>query len=445
MPEMLEATATRTSSALRDLGRGFTGGIHPPSSPAYEVLRRPIDPALDPRPVAVAEALDESDVARAIVAAREHDLPFAVQATGHGTRVAADGGIVLNTGRMSSVLVDPDRRVAVVGPGARWGAVVGAAAQVGLAPVSGSAPDVGVVGFTLGGGVGWLSRKHGFAADGVLRAELVTADGDLVTASAAENPDLHWAIRGGGGNFGVVTSLEFKLHPVTTVYAGAALFSVDRAAATLAVYRDWIDEAPDELSTAVLVTVAPETPELPASLRGRRVLAIKAMFAGEPDEAERHLRPLRSAAGVALHDDIRPVAYGRAAMGGTPPRQLTLVGDLGDEAIDAIVHDTEDEDSPVSTVEVRHWGGAMASAGPLAGPVGHRDVPLSVIADAPYPPLASALAPGSTGGAFLNFLADTARTRDAYTAADYARLRELKRGLDPDNFFRVGHNIPPAG
>jgi FAD/FMN-containing dehydrogenase len=442
---MLEATAPRSSSALRDLGRGFVGGIHLPGSPAYEELRRPMDPALDPRPVAVAEALDESDVARAIATAREHGLPLAVQATGHGTHVAPDAGMVLNTGRMSSVLVDPDRRVAVVGPGARWGAVVRAAAQFGLAPVSGSSPDVGVAGFTLGGGVGWLSRKHGYAADGVLRAELVRADGDLVTASAAENPDLHWAIRGGGGNFGIVTSLEFKLHPVTSVYAGAALFSVDRAAGTVAVYRDWIDEAPDALSTAILVTRAPDTPEVPASLRGRRVLAIKVMFAGEADEAERHLRPLRAAAGVALHDEIRPVAYGRAAMGGTPPRQLTLVRDLTDEAIDAIVHDTEDEGSPVSTVEIRHWGGAMATASPLAGPAGHRDVPLSVIADAPYPPLASALGPGSTRGAFLNFLADTERTRDAYTAADYGRLREVKRAHDPDNFFRVGHNIPPAG
>jgi hypothetical protein len=132
-------------------------------------------------------------------------------------------------------------------------------------------------------------------------------------------------------------------------------------------------------------------------------------------------------------------------MGGTPPRQLTLVRDLEDEAIDAIVHDTEDDESPVSTVEVRHWGGAMANPGPLAGPVGHRDVPLSVIADAPYAPLAEALAPSSTGGAFLNFLTDIRRTASAYTAADHARLREVKRAHDPDNFFRVGHNIPPVG
>jgi FAD/FMN-containing dehydrogenase len=162
----------------------------------------------------VVEASRAADVRAAVVAAREHDLPLAVQATGHGTHAAPDGAILIRTTGMATVLVDPDRRVARVGPGAVWGDVLTAAAPFGLAPLSGSSPDVGVTGYTLGGGVGWLARKHGFAADSLLRAEVVTADGSIVTASADEHADLFWALRGGGGSFGVVTALEFRLHTV---------------------------------------------------------------------------------------------------------------------------------------------------------------------------------------------------------------------------------------
>jgi FAD/FMN-containing dehydrogenase len=421
--------STDITTAARRLARRLRGSIHLPGDQGYDEQRRPLDPALDPRPAMVVEACNAADVRAAVGIAREHELPFAVQATGHGTRVPADGGILLNTAAMAPVLVDPDRRIAHVGPGARWGAVIAAGAPFGLAPLAGSSPSVGVAGYTLGGGVGWLARKHGFAADSLLRAEVVTADGAIVTASADEHADLFWALRGGGGNFGVVTGLEIRLHPVATVYAGTAYFAIERAAATLARYREWLAGAPDELSTALLLTRLPD---------GERVLALRAMYAGAADEAERLLAPLREAAGPALADGMRPTTFAAADMGGTAPRQLDLLADLPDAAIDALVAVEE------ATVEIRHWGGAMARPAADAGPVGHRDVPLSVIVDAELPAVAGALAPHATGGSFLNFLRDPSRTATAYTAANWARLREVKAAYDPDNVFALNHNIPPA-
>jgi len=416
--------------AARRLRRTVAGAVHLPGEPGYDLHRRPLHETIDPRPAMVIQAGGAADVRAAVLAAREHDLPLAVQATGHGTHLPADGAVLVKTTAMATVLVDPDRAVARVGPGAVWGDVAAAAAPFGLAPLAGSSPDVGVAGYTLGGGLGWLARRHGFAADSLLRAEVVTADGAIVTASADEHPDLFWALRGGGGGFGVATALELRLHPVERVYAGTAFFAIDRAAETLARYRDWIAGAPDALSTAVLLTRRPD---------GERVLAIRAMYAGEANEAQRLLAPLFAAAGAPLADGMRPMRFADARMGGTAPKQLELLRDLPDAAIAALL---AAEAAP--TVEVRHWGGAMARPAAGAGPVGGRDAALSVIVDAPSPEVAAALAPHATGGSFLNFLADPARTETAYAPADWAALRAVKAAYDPDELFRVGHRVPPA-
>ncbi|GGS85723.1 oxidoreductase [Planobispora rosea] len=445
-PAATSAATPAVTRAARRLGGRFAGTVHLPGEPGYEVARRPLFPVTDPWPALVAEAAGPQDVRAAVLTAREQGLPLAVQATGHGTHVPCDGGLLLKTTGMAGVLIDPERRIARVGPGAQWGRVLAAAAPFGLAPLSGSSPDVGVTGYTLGGGLGWLARRYGFAADSVLRAEVVTADGRLVTAGPDSHPDLFWALRGGGGNFGVVTSLEFRLHPVARVHAGTACFPVERAAETLAFYREWIAGAPGELSTAVLLTRMPDSPQTPEPVRGRRVLAIKAMYAGGAEQARRALAPLWQAAGPVLLDDFRTVPYAEASMGGTAPRQVNLFGELPDPVIDALVRAADPESSPerVTTVEVRHWGGAMAHPGPGAGPVGHRDTSLSVIVDAEAPGLAAELRPYATGGAFLNFLHDTARTATAYTAADHRRLTEVKGVYDADNTFNLGHVIPPA-
>ncbi|MER7499396.1 FAD-binding protein [Nonomuraea pusilla] len=416
---------------------GFSGAVHLPGEAGYDERRRSLNPSVDPRPLLVAEAAHEDDVRTALLAARRHGLPFAVQATGHGTHAGCDGGIVVNTSAMASVLVDPGRRVARVGPGARWGEVIAACAPFGLAPLSGSSPSVGVTGYTLGGGLGWLARRHGFAADSVVRARVLTADGRYVTADAGSHPELFWALRGGGGGFGVVTSLEFRLHPVSEVYAGFAYFPIEGAAETLAAYRDWIERIPDALSTAIVLRRMPDDAATPEPLRGRRVLMVKAVHAGEADDARRLLAPLWRAAGPALLDETAPMPYARTAMGGTAARHLDLFDALPDEVIGTLVGASEH----AQTVEVRHWGGAMGRPGPDAGPVSRRSTRLSVIVDTPPPGLAEALRPHANGGTFLNFLTDPSRTASAFAPDDLRRLREIKHAYDPDAFFRVGHTV----
>lgn len=401
----------------------IAGPVHLPGTPGYDSLRRPLNPALDPRPAVVVEAGGTADVREAVLAARRHALPFAVQATGHGTHVAADDALLLRTGAMASVLVDPDRRVARVGPGARWRDVLDAARPFGLAPLSGSSPDVGVTGYTLGGGLGWLGRKHGLAADSVLRALVVTADGSLETASENRNADLFWALRGGGGSFGVVTGLEFRLYPVAPVLAGAMTFDAARAADVLGFYRSFVETIPDDLSTAVLV-------------RGD-TLTIKAMYAGDASVGRRLLQPLWTVAGPARTDGMRVVDYADAAMGGTAARVFDQYRTLDDAVVSALV-----TASAAATVEVRHWGGRIARD---QGAAAHRDAPLAVIVDAvPEPAVADVLARHGTGSSFLNFLYDPSRTASAFTPANWERLRRVKAAWDPERVFDAGHAVPPA-
>jgi FAD/FMN-containing dehydrogenase len=387
----------------RDIHRTFRGPVYLPGDHAYKTARATWNGALDQRPALVAEALGHRDVQTAVVAARTHGLPFAVQATGHGTREACDGGVLLKTSLMAEVLVDPDRRIARVGPGARVGDVIAAAAPFGLSPIAGSHASVGIAGFTLGGGYGPLSRRHGFAADNLLRADVVTADGERLTATADRNADLFWALRGGGGNFGVVTALEIRLHRVERTLSATARFDADHAAATLAFYREWAPTQPLGLTTSIVLG------------RGD-TFAVRVHAHGE--DAARALRPLFDVAGPRLAFD--------ESVAGTAPANFHLFRELPEIA-----------GTTANEIEVRYWGGAMADGD---APVGHRDVPFSVTVDGAD----DALAAQATGGSFLNFLHDRTRTATAYTPADYARLRELKATYDPDNVFALGHNIAPA-
>jgi FAD/FMN-containing dehydrogenase len=439
----------------------LTGAVFRPGEPGYDEHRRGWNRTVDSRPALIAAAATAGDVRTAVLAARTHDLPLAVQATGHGLVAPADGALLLKTTTLNSVEIDPRRRVARVGPGAVWADVNRAAARYGLAGLAGRCSTVGVTGYTLGGGQSWLSRTFGFAADSVLSADLVTADGVALTASAQQHPDLFWALRGGGGNFGVVTSLEFRLYPVARVWSGMSLYPLERAFDTLAAYRQWALDEPEAMNTAVLLLRLPPSPRVPEPLRGRRVLALRAFHHG--DDGRRVLAPLLEAAGPPLVDafEVRSFpAAGDATNGPDAPpmanrQEIEMLPALPDAVLHAIV-EAGAADSPLAFVDVRHWGGAMADPGPDGGPAGHRDVPFSVQAVAPYltadrgpvdavlDRLSARLRPHATGGSFLGLLTDVTRTRTAFTTGNYARLTDVKRAWDPDDVFRLGHHIPPA-
>jgi FAD/FMN-containing dehydrogenase len=360
----------------------------------------------------IIEAATVADVSNAVRTARTTGARVAVRATGHGTFAEPSPNTVLiDTSQMRSVLVDPHRRTARVGPGATWGDVIEAAAPCGLAPVSGTNASVGVTGFTFGGGHGFLSRKYGLAADNLIRADVVTADGETLTAREDRRRELFWALRGAGGNFGVATSLEFTLHPVREVFGGVARFDRGLAPHLLARFREYA--MPEALNVSVVIT--PDA------------VALRGVYAGGADDAWRALAPLFVA--EPFSDTFRPMPYaGTGAIGGTAPRRFELLRDV---PVDAILRVAERADA----VEVKRWGGAIARGNT---PAGHRQVPFSVTVDGED---LAPLAPYVTGGSFLNFLKDTSRTHDAYTAADLARLLELKRAYDPGNVFGAGHAL----
>jgi hypothetical protein len=436
------------------------GRVIRPGDEDYDAQRLPWQRKFDPRPALIVEASGAEDVQAAIRLARENGMPLAVQATGHGAIVPADGALLLKTTALNGLMLDAEAGIARTGAGTVWSEVIEAGAPHGLAPLSGTHPGVGVTGYTLGGGAGLLSRKYGFGAESLVSAGVVTGDGERLRVSADEHEDLFWALRGGGGNFGVVLSLEFRLHPAPSVYAGMVMFDAARARDTLARYVEWAQDEPDESNTALVVMRMPPIPQVPEPLRGRQVLALRSIYLGDAGAGERLIAPLLEAAGEPLMGALAPMSFAdtMTAMGPPPPPTvgevtIELFREVGDEVLDVVA----DPDSPVTAIELRHWGGAMARPGADAGPIGHRDIPFSVAITALAPdrdqfPQALAglkavdarLRPHATGGGFLNFLSDPSRTRDAYTDADWRRLQEVKATYDAANVFGRGHAIPSS-
>ena len=420
-------------TATNELRATFGGPVRTPGDDGYDAARATWAGDLEQRPAIVAEALDARDMRAAVIAACTHDIPLAVQGAGHGTYVPSDG-LLLKTGRVDRVQIDVERRIARVDAGASWGQVIAAAAPFGLVPPSGTHASVGVAGYTLGGGVGWLSRKHGFAADNLALVELVTAEGRAIAVSAEQAPELFWALRGAGRNFGVVTALEIRLAPCPTFYAGSAVFPLERAGELLAAFRDLAPRDPRELTTTVVLSrrSGPEP-----------VVGLRSVYLGEADAGERALRRLLDAGGSPLSAAFGQVRYSETeALGTTPPHRFELFAELPDPLIAAAVERVADPDSGVVEIELRHWGGETARTDGT-GPVGHRAVPFSMTI-AGSPAAAGPLAAYATGGSFLNFLQDATLTQHAYTPSDFARLRGLKRRYDPGNVFGRTHNIAPA-
>jgi FAD/FMN-containing dehydrogenase len=441
------------------------GSLYLPGEAGYDDARAGYNLAVAHRPAAVVEASGVADVMAAVAFASRHELPIGVLSTGHGASVPADGAILINLRRVRGVRVDPIAAVARIEAGARWADVVHEAAAFGLAPLSGSSPQVGAVGYILGGGLGLLSRTFGYAADHVRNIDVVTRHGMLRHTSPHQFADLFWALRGGKGNFGVVTSIEIGLFPVPRLYGGGLYFRGSSAAEVLSGYRRWVRTVPDELGSSIALTRFPWQPDLPEELRGRFVVHVRMAYPGTATEGEQLVRPLRriglplldtvtdrpySTSGEIHHDPTEPFAFTEAS---------TCLREFNEDAADELVHLAgPDSTCPLRLVELRHLGGALALSPQVPNAVGNRDANfllyLAGIAGTTTVPeyaqlVLDRMAPWSTGQSLPNFLgaADTTpeRVRAAYTSEDYRRLVRVKRAYDPENLFRITHNIPPTG
>jgi FAD/FMN-containing dehydrogenase len=454
-------TTTRITSALSAglRARGFTGQLVEPADPDYDAARAGWNGDVDRRPAAITRAGDAEDVAAAIRAARALDLPFTIRAGGHSVsgRSVRDDALCIDVRGLDHVHVDPARRTVRVGGGALLGQLDAATQAHGLAVPAGQISHTGVGGLTLGGGLGWLMRKHGLTIDSMLAAEVVLADGQLVRASAGEHPDLFWALRGGGGDFGAVTEFTFRAHPVgPTVLAGVLAYPWERAAEAMRAGRDLMRGAPEELGMfEVLLTAPPEEP-FPPEIRGRPAAFLSVAWCGDLAEGERALAPLRAACPPAL-DLVGPMPYValQSMLDATAPHgwrfydRLHYLREVSDALIDTLIAEFEGVPTPQSHIITGFMGGAIDRVAPGATAFGHRGVGaetwiIGCSGDAPIGPVrdwvrrvSERAAPHATGGTYVNALEADAAIGDAYAADVLARLVEIKRRYDPDGAFRA--------
>ena len=443
-----------------------TSLLHEPGSPAYEDACALFNSMITTRPRYVARCASPDDVAEALAFAAAGGMEVSVRAGGHAVSgKALCEGVVLDVRGIDFVEVDPVRRVARVGGGATWAQVDRATQEHGLATTGGRVSTTGVAGLTLGGGSGWLERKHGLACDNLLAGELVTAAGERVRASATENPELLWALRGGGGNFGVVTALELTLHPVgPEVLAGLVVYPEARAGELLRAFRDLMRDAPDELSLAYVHLTIPEDPDFAPEWHGRAAVAVAGMWAGDPEGGEPVLAGIRGLGDpVADLFGVMPYADFQSALDDPPGYRnywtAEQADDLPDALVDALVAHCGERPAGPSQLFLVGWGGAMARIGREHSPLAERGArfvvhPLALWEDPAEDGRAIAwargfrelMAPHRTGGAYLNFLGDegTERVRAAFGEDGHARLARVKARFDPGNVFRGNHNVAPA-
>jgi FAD/FMN-containing dehydrogenase len=463
-------TTPNFHDAIEDFRARFSGTVLTTADDGYDTARQGWNLALDQRPALIAVAETPADIATAVRFARRCGLRVAIQATGHGQGRAANGALLIITANLTEVTVDPVARTAYVAAGAKWGAVLAPAQRHGLAPLLGSTTDVGAVGYTLGGGMGWLARRYGLASDHVIAFDLVTPDGIEVRASATENPELFWALKGGGtGSLGVVTGMEIRLFPVTTVYAGNLLYPIEMAADVMARWRDWVADAPRELTSSVSLMNFPPLDVVPEPIRGRSFVIVRGAWSGAIETGRELVDQWRAWRTPALdmwgempfteadtisNDPVDPV-----------PAMVTTewTNELSADVIDALVRaavPAPGQPPLLTFAEVRHAGGAVRElAATAANRVGRQDEFLiELVGMVPVPelgPVLSAhlehvraeLAPYVTGATYLNFTegADRGeRSASAFGAEETARLAAVKRALDAENRFRHGVELPTA-
>ena len=455
-------TPTVGAGAVSKLRHGMHGDVLLPGDGGYETARRVWNGMIDRRPGAIARCCGAADVVAAVEVAREHGLLVAVRGGGHnvaGTGVC-DGGLMIDLSQMKGMRVDPKRRVAHAQPGLTWGEFDRETQLHGLATTGGLVSSTGIAGFTLGGGLGWLMRQHGLACDNLRSFDLITADGSRVTANDDENADLFWGVRGGGGNFGVVTSFELALHPHTTVFAGVVLHPFAVAREALAFFRDFAAQAPDEVTVHAGLLSTPD---------GQRMAAFLACYAVEGDDlsgGEAALSPLREwGSPIADTVEVRPYVAWQSMFdeanrdGRRNYWKSNVLRHLDDGAIDAIVERFPLVPSVSSTVVIEGLGGQVARVGEGETAYTHRDAGfdflISSIWDDPAEDEVNigwtrdsfvALEPFVRGSVYVNYLGNEGedRVREAYGPEKHARLVELKNRYDPGNLFRLNQNIRPT-
>jgi FAD/FMN-containing dehydrogenase len=433
-----------------------------PHDPSWDEARLAWNRAADQQPAAVAMPESARDVVAIVSWARERGLRVAPQGTGHNAIPLGSLAhtVLLKTERMRGLSIDIRKRRARVDAGVLWAEVTDAAAQHGLAALAGSSPDVGVVGYTLGGGVSWLGRRYGLAANSVTAVELVNAEGDLIRADADRHGDLFWALRGGGGSFGVVTALEFELYPISEVHAGILFFPLERGTELLRAWRRWVDRVPDEVTSVARFLQLPPIPELPEPLRGGSFAIVEAVSLLGEDATDELLRPLRDL-GPRM-DTFTTIPVRELEHLHMDPKQPVpgagdglMLSELNDTAIDALVHTTGAESgSPLVSVEVRHGGGALGRKPPGAGALASLEGKFMVYAVgmAPTPEMGAAvrahvelvhnaLAPWDAGRTYLNFTEKRQRGERLFGEMTYRRLQAVKAAVDPADVFRSNHPV----
>lgn len=456
-------TPTLDALSLSDLAARVRGAVLEPSHADYAAECSPFHLEVVPNPAVVVIATCAEDIEEAVRFAAANGMPIAVQATGHGIVTPYDGAVLVITRRMNGVQIDPEAKRARVEPGVIWAEVTAKAVEHGLVPLSGSTPTVGAVGYLLGGGLPILGRKFGFAADHVRSIDIVTPDGELRTASPEQNQDLFWALRGGKGNFGIVTSIEFDLFDLPEFYGGALLFPGPRMGEILPAYAKWLETIPEEMCTSIGIFRLPPLETIPEPMRGQFLVSIRVGWVGDVASGEQVLAPMRALGPVM--DMVGPMPWTESGMihmdpqDPVPAKEHSLTLNALDEAAIASLMAAAgpETDCSLLLVEIRLLGGALAREPQSPNAISHRGTPFNLFAvtitmpeleaknAADFDRLFGAMSAHSTGGAFVNFLSaldvSNGTVKRAYDEERYARLCGLKQQYDPQNLFRTHHTI----
>ncbi len=467
------AQAATAAEALEELRLQLRGEAYTPSDPGYADVRPVFNAMHTGKPDLVVTCMGTADVIDAVNFARANGMTVAIRGGGHSIAglSAIDGGMLIDLAPMRGVMVDPEKKIARVQGGALWGDVDRETQAFGLVAPGGVVSDTGVAGLTLGGGYGWVRRKYGLSADSLIEAQVVTAEGELVTASEDTNPDLLWALRGGGGNFGVVTSFTFALKPLGPMVAFSATFyPLEEIEQVLKGFRDYTSSAPDEVTSVVVTITFPADEHMPAEVHDRPIAIVGAVYAGDVDEGMKVTEPLRQL-GTPLFDMSGPTPFTGVQTGfdGLFPRNTIraywksqYVDELTDEAIATIAKRAQDRPAPLTLLNTFHMGGAISAVDPEATAFSARTSPYMISIDGMWTDEISdeqgiewarsvfaEVSAFGTGEVYLNFTGlsgDEAQSAgvDSAFGRNMKRLAEIKGKYDPENFFRVNNNIAPA-